>query len=430
MHSNYVFVVDANRRPLNPVHPAKSRKILNKGNASVLRMYPFTIILHRVVDETTIKPLTLRLDPGSKVTGIALVIEETDEVIWVAELEHRGQAIKKDLDSRRASRCNRRNRKTRYRAPRFLNRKRKKGWLAPSLMHRVLTTETWVNRIIRYAPVTQINMELVKFDMQKMQDPEISGVEYQQGSLYGYEVREYLLEKWGRECAYCGEKNVPLQIEHIVPKSKGGSNRVSNLTLSCECCNQKKGNKPIEEFLNKDHYKAEKIKSQAKRPLKDAASVNATRWELFNTLSSILPTKTFSGAYTKATRIQCGFKKEHYIDAACAGGTQLLTFKTNQPLRIKSTGHGRRQMSVPDKYGFPRTTRTHQQEFFGFRTGSIVRAIVKKGKKVGEYVGRVAVRATGSFNITTKSGTVQGISHKYCQPIHKKDGYSYGFHGD
>jgi 5-methylcytosine-specific restriction endonuclease McrA len=84
-------------------------------------------------------------------------------------------------------------------------------------------------------------MELVKFDTQLMENPDISGIEYQQGELAGYEVREYLLEKWGRKCAYCSETDLPLQIEHIIPRSRGGSDRVSNLTLACEGCNRLKG---------------------------------------------------------------------------------------------------------------------------------------------------------------------------------------------
>jgi len=130
----------------------------------------------------------------------------------------------------------------RYRAPRFLNCGNKaKGWLAPSLQHRVDTTVAWVNRFQQLVPVAGIAQELVRFDMQVMENPEISGVEYQQGTLAGYEVREYLLNKWNRECSYCGAKDVPLQIEHIHSKACGGSNRVSNLALACQPCNQKKG---------------------------------------------------------------------------------------------------------------------------------------------------------------------------------------------
>src|SRR5690606_33472877 len=113
------------------------------------------------------------------------------------------------LLSRRQSRRSRRNRKTRYRPARFLNRTRPEGWLPPSLMSRVHNITTWANRLYKFTPMTHIAMELVKFDMQAMQNPEISGMEYQQGELAGYEVREYLLEKWNRKCAYCGAKDTP-----------------------------------------------------------------------------------------------------------------------------------------------------------------------------------------------------------------------------
>ena len=109
---------------------------------------------------------------------------------------------------------------------------------------RIGNTLTWVARLRRACPVSAFSQELVKFDLQKIENPEISGVEYQQGTLAGYELREYLLEKWGRKCAYCGKEDAPLQIEHIHPKARGGSDRVSNLTLACEPCNRRKGTRP------------------------------------------------------------------------------------------------------------------------------------------------------------------------------------------
>ncbi len=225
-----VFVLDTNKQPLAPCHPARARQLLGKGKAAVYCRYPFTIILKREVKEADSQPFRLKIDPGSKTTGMAILNYRTGEVVWAAELQHRGWQIKSALDSRRAIRRSRRNRKTRYRKPRFNNRRRPKGWLPPSLMSRVYNIETWVARLRRYCPITAISLELVRFDTQAMVNPEISGIEYQQGELFGYEVREYLLEKFGRKCAYCGAENIPLQVEHIIPKTCGGSNRVSNLT--------------------------------------------------------------------------------------------------------------------------------------------------------------------------------------------------------
>lgn len=422
---NYVFVVDTNKQQLNPVTPKQARKLLEKGKAAVFRQYPFTLILKTAIDNPTIRPLTLKLDPGSKVTGIALL--DGENVVWAAQLEHRGYQIKDALLSRRQLRRSRRNRKTRYRKARFDNRKRSDNWLPPSLEHRILTTVTWVKRLMRYAPITELWIEKVKFDMQQMQNPEISGIEYQQGTLWGYQVREYLLEKWSRECTYCGKKDVSLQIEHIQPKSKGGSNRVSNLCLACEKCNQKKGNKQVEEFLRKKPEQIQKIKSQSRKPLQEATVVNATRNKLVKVLRLLLPTKTATGAQTKYNRIKLNLDKQHWIDAACVGDVENLKFLTTQPLKIKCNGHGTRQMCGTDKFGFPNRHRTNKQIHFGFQTGDIIKAVVTKGKKVGEYVGRVLCRATGSFDIATNAKRISGISHKYCSAIHKKDGYSYGF---
>lgn len=423
--SNFSLVVDTNRQPLDPIHPAKARILLSSGKAAILRRFPFTIILKEAVNLPT-QAIELKLDPGSKTTGIALVSNQ--KVFWAGELTHRGQAIKDALLSRHHLRRSRRNRKTRYRAPRFLNRARPDGWLTPSLQHRVDTTLTWVKRLIKFAPITTITQELVKFDFQKLENPEISGVEYQQGELRGYEVREFLLEKWERQCTYCGIKNVPLQIEHIIAKSRGGSNKISNLCLACEPCNLKKGTQPVEQFLSDKPELLKQILVQAKRSLKDAAAVNSTRWKLFNSLKELgLSVTTGSGGLTKFNRRRLNLPKTHWIDAACVGKIKGLKLLTNQPLVIKANGHGTRQMCRTDKFGFPIRYVPRWKFVNGFQTGDIVKAVVTKGKKVGTYFGRIAVRSSGSFNLSTKTGLVQGISHKYCTTIHRKDGFNYSF---
>ncbi|GGA25900.1 hypothetical protein CYANOKiyG1_41790 [Okeania sp. KiyG1] len=130
---------------------------------------------------------------------------------------------------------------------------------------------TWVKRLIKFSPVESISMELVRFDTQLIQNPEIKGIEYQQGELAGYELREYLLEKWGPRCASTsGKTNTPLEIEHIHPKSKGGSDRVSNLTVACTKCNQIKSNQDVKDFLSGKPELLKRILTQAKSPLKDA----------------------------------------------------------------------------------------------------------------------------------------------------------------
>jgi 5-methylcytosine-specific restriction endonuclease McrA len=422
--SNFIFVLDTEKRPLNPVQPGLARRLLKSKKAAVFLRYPFTIIL-KVAVTATVESITLKLDPGSKTTGIALL--QGEKVIFGAELTHRGQSVKASLESRRSLRRGRRNRHTRYRQAGFLNRTRKEGWLAPSLQHRVETTLTWVNKLRRLAPIGLIVQELVRFDLQQLENPEISGVEYQQGELQGYEVREYLLNKWNRKCAYCDTENVPLQVEHIHPKAQGGSNRISNLCLACSKCNQKKGTQDIKQFLAKKSDILNRILAQAKRPLKDAAAVNSTRWALFFRLKETgLSVLTGSGGLTKFNRTRLKLPKTHWLDAACVGQTESLSVVTSKPLLIKATGHGTRQMCRTDKFGFPSRYVPRNKFVKGFQTGDIVKAVVTSGKKIGEYVGRVAVRSTGSFNISA-SELVQGISHKYCKTVHRKDGYSYSF---
>jgi hypothetical protein len=269
---NYVFVLDCEKKPLDPCHPARARKLLQVGRAAVFRCFPFTIILKRCkVAESVTHAYRLKIDPGSRVTGLALVQEAQNRVIWVAEIEHRGRKITKLMQKRAHLRRLRRSRKTRFRQPRFRNRSRAEGWLPPSLQSRVANIQTWVERLQRYCPIVAVFIELPKFDSQKLTNPEINGIEYRQGELQGYEIREYLLEKWNRTCAYCGQAGVFLEIEHIIPRSRGGSDRVSNLTLSCRPCNQKKGNRTAAEFGHPH------IQAQAGMPLRDMAAVNTMR---------------------------------------------------------------------------------------------------------------------------------------------------------
>lgn len=394
-----VFVLDTNKQPLDPVHPGRARMLLSQGKAAVFRRYPFTIILKQSVPNPEVQPLRLKIDPGAKTTGMAIINDVTGEIVWAAELQHRGFQIRDAIHSRRGIRHGRRNRHTRYRPSRFDNRRRQPGWLPPSLQSRVENISTWVERLRKLCPLVALSQELLKFDTQLMQNSDISGIQYQQGTLAGYELREYLLEKWNRQCAYCQVKDVPLQIEHIVPRSKGGSNRVSNLCLACTQCNQKKGNQDIKDFLALEPDLLKQVLGQAKRPLADTAAVNATRWELYRRLQqSELKIEVGTGGRTKFNRTIQGLEKTHWIDAACVGAStpEKLLINGIKPLSITAKGHGTRQQCRTDKYGFPTRHCSRTKFHFGFQTGDTVKAIVTKGKKIGVYVGRIATRATAT----------------------------------
>lgn len=427
-----VFVLDKRKSPLTPCSEKRARLLLARGRAVVVRVYPFTIRLKDRVGGT-VQPITLKTDPGSKVTGIAVVREngQKQHVLALMELQHRGRQISKSLEQRRGFRRRRRN-QLRYRAPRFLNRSKPKGWLAPSLQHRVDTTLSLVKRLQAWVPITSISQELVRFDTQKMDNPDISGVEYQQGTLLGYEIREYLLEKWGRECAYCADTDTPLQIEHIVPKANGGSNRISNLTLACHPCNQEKGRQSLANFfatskrLKQHQGRLERVLIQCKKPLRDASAVNSTRWALYQALKATgLPVAVATGGRTKYNRNRLGVPKTHALDAACVGEFEQLIGWKMPTLSIKATGRGSYKRTRLTKHGFPRGYLMRQKRVHGFQTGDMVTAIVPKGAKEGTWLGRVAVRKTGSFNIQTINGAIQGISHKHCAVTQKADGYGY-----
>lgn len=434
-----VFVLDKKKNPLMPCTEKRARLLLQRGRAVIVRIYPFTIRLKDRVSGD-MQEIRLGIDPGSKTTGLMLAreseeinadsgeIKRTRYVLFLAELEHRGESIRETLTSRRAMRRNRRGRHTPYRKARFLNRGNKnKGWLAPSLQHRVDTVVSWVRRLQCWVPIKSISQELVRFDMQVMQNPEISGIEYQQGTLAGYELKEYLLEKWGRQCAYCEAKNVPLQVEHIHPKARGGSNRVSNLTLACAPCNTAKNAQSAAIFLAKKSQRLEKILAQAKKPLNDAAAVNSTRLALYHTLKmSQLPVETGTGGLTKWNRSILGIPKSHALDALCVGKVDVVKNWQSPTLTIQAMGRGCYQRTRLTAHGFPRGYLMRKKSVNGFQTGDMVYANIPKGVKSGAYVGRVAVRASGYFNIqTAQHNVIQGVSHRHCKLIQKADGYGY-----
>nr|WP_280923692.1 RNA-guided endonuclease IscB [Streptomyces roseochromogenus] len=429
-----VFVLDKHHQPLMPCTPARARKLLKQGRAVVHRHTPFVIRLkERTISSSEVTGVELGIDPGSRFTGIALFrthgkpMETVRHGLFAIELAHRGGAISNRLTARATLRRARRQRNLRYRAPCSSNRARPEGWLAPSLRHRVDTTSAWVDRIARWAPVRTVHVEQVAFDTQAMSaDRFASDAEYVHGTLQGMEVREYLLAKWNRTCTYCGATGVPLNIDHIHPRSRGGSDRISNLTLACIPCNEQKGNKPVEEFLKKKPALLSKVLQQAKAPLRDPAAVNATRCALIQTLkASHQDVRPSSGGRTKWNRERTATPKTHTLDALCVGALESVARHPGTVLVVTATGRGTYRRTTPDRYGFPRLNLPRAKQQFGFATGDLVRANVPTGKKQGRHTGRVAVRATGNFNIKTDHGLVQGIHHRHIRLLQRADGYGY-----
>jgi len=303
-----VFVLNKNGKPLMPCKPAKARHLLEAGKAKVVRSRTsFAIQLLWDCEDYT-QDITLGVDAGYSTVGFSAVSD--DRELIAGELKLRDN-IKRLLEKRAAYRRTRRSRKW-HREPRFNNRGKEKGWLAPSIQHKLDSHIMLIDKLKGILPITRIIIEIASFDTQKMQNPEISGVEYQQGELQGYEVREYLLEKFNHRCAYCGKTDVPLEIEHIVPRSRGGSDRVSNLTIACRECNQAKGNQTAEEFG------CSKMQAKADKTLKATAFMNVVRSRLVDLLKC---NHTF-GYITKHNRIKFGLEKSHATDAFVIAGAE------------------------------------------------------------------------------------------------------------
>jgi hypothetical protein len=309
-----VYVLNMRGKPLMPTAPKKARILLKEGKAKVVKRTPFTIQLKYATGETK-QEIILGVDSGYENIGLSAVTITKE--VYSADVKLRTDIVKLNSE-RKQYRGARRYRKTWYRQPRFLNRKIPDGWLAPSIQHKLDSHIKIIYKVKKILPVSCIVVEVASFDAQKLINPEISGIEYQQGELQGYEIREYLLEKFERKCAYCGKTAVPMEIEHIVPKSRGGSDRVSNLTISCRRCNQEKGNRTAEEFGHPE------VQEQAKEPLKSTAFMNNIRWKLVNMLNC----RYTYGHITKHNRIKLGLEKSHINDAfVIAGGkTQERVF--------------------------------------------------------------------------------------------------------
>ena len=420
-----VLVINKQKQPCNTISAAYARILLFSKQAVIYKRIPFTIRLRN--DNAVLKNrnYTIKIDPGSRTTGVAIT-DDKDSVVMLAELEHRGHIIKRNLDSRRAVRNSRRQRKTRYRKARFDNRTRPKGWLAPSVKSRADNVINFIKKYKKIINITKVMIENVSFDVAQMSsETKLWGIDYQQGNLYNKNLKEFIFSKTKGRCSYCGGKAT--EIDHVIPRSNGGTNSTYNLVASCRSCNEKKSNLSLKEFgklMNKDYSQLE-----PKKLPKDATIVQSARNYMVKEIAKLVPDTTTHDAWlTKYNRDQLGLPKQHYYDALSVGETPTkFNFLTDKILQISAKGRGSRQMCSMDKFGFPRTSAKASKSVKGFQTGDIVKAIVPFGSKAGEYLGKVAVRSSGSFNIQTKTKVIQGIGYRYCHIVQRSDGYSYDY---
>lgn len=302
-----VYVLNMRGKPLMPTSPRKARKLLKNGKAKVVKLTPFTIQMMQSTGET-VQPVTLGVDSGFKHIGISAVSEKKE--LYASEVILRDDIVKL-ISERSMYRRNRRNRKTWYRKPRFLNRSKPKGWLAPSIQNKFDTHVKVIEQVKRILPVTEVVIEVASFDIQKIKNPDITGKEYQNGEQSGFwNVREYILHRDGHICQHCKsrKKDIVLNVHHLKSRQTGGD-RPDNLITLCKSCHDK-------------FHKGEiQLKIKSSKGFKAEAFMTMVRWRLLEKISG---TPTY-GYLTKSRRIEVGIPKSHVNDAfVIAGGINQL----------------------------------------------------------------------------------------------------------
>jgi len=311
-----VYVLNKHNNPLMPCTPRKARLLLRDKKAKVVKKYPFTIQL-LYGSSGYRQPITLGIDTGSKTIGLSATTENHE--LYSAEVILRND-ISDNITTKRQMRRTRRNR-LRYRKPRFLNRvsTKKKGWLPPSTQHKIDTHKFMVEQVHKLLPVSNIIVETAAFDIQKINNPNISGSQYQQGNQHGFwNTREYVLFRDGHTCQLCKGKSKDkiLNVHHIVFRSHGGTDKPNNLITLCNTCHSPKNHKKGGILWQWMENGKKVIKTY-----KDATFMSIMRWSFYNWLKdNYVDVSMTYGYITKNVRISNNLPKEHYIDAYCIAG--------------------------------------------------------------------------------------------------------------
>ena len=386
-----VYVLDINGQPLMPTtRHGKVRHLLKENKAKVVKRCPFTIqLLYKSTPYT--QPITLGVDAGSKHIGLSATMEA--KVLYESDVELRNDIVGL-LATRRENRRARRNRKTRYRKPRFLNRKKDKGWLAPSIRQKIESHLTVIDNITKILPITNIIVEVASFDIQKIKNPSIAGTDYQEGEQLGFwNVREYVLFRDGHTCQCCHgkSKDKVLNVHHIESRKTGG-NAPNNLITLCETCHT-------------GYHKGTVIlPTTIKRGMKfkDAIFMGIMRWAFYSKLKDIyipqgIEVSLTYGYITKNTRIKYYLPKEHYIDARCISGHPLAISDGTYYYQKKVRCHNRQIHKNTILKGGVRKLNQAPYMVKGFR---LFDKVSYQGKEYFIF-GR---RQSGFFDIRTLSG--------------------------
>jgi hypothetical protein len=358
--SQPVYVLHQNGTPLMPTTLAKARHLLEAGKAVVASHNPFTIRL-TVPSGRHVQPVIVGVDLGAKVVGLGAVAN--GQTLYQGEVALRDN-VHRRMDRRSMYRRARRGRKCRYRAPRFDNRaaSRRKGRLPPTIRSKVDTTVKVVRRIATFLPVSLIRVEVANFDTQAMQagKGKLPGWAYQRGEQYGWEnVKMYVRARDKYRCQYCDVVMPPdLEVDHIVPRSRGGSNRPANLVAACHDCNAKKGNQTAIEFGHPE------VARRARRSLRAAAHTQTGKTATLEALSEIAPVEKTYGYITKPDREAMGLPKTHYYDAVvvASGSQPVAVLDSYEAMRAVARGAYRQR-----KGDHSHLVASLPQEVFGFR---------------------------------------------------------------
>ena len=306
-----VYVINKHGKPLMPCSPRKARILLKNGKAKVVKREPFTIQL--IYGSSGYRQnITLGVDSGSKHVGLSATTEKKE--LYAGDLELRNDIVDL-LATRRQNRRTRRNR-LRYREPRFDNRvkSKHKGWLAPSIEHKIQSHLTIIDTLHRILPITKIVVEVASFDTQKLKNHNIANEEYQQGNLLGFwNVREYVLFRDNHTCQACkGKSKCNILNVHHIESRKTGGNAENNLVTLCEVCHDKYHKGLIKQIWERG------------KNYRDGAFMGIMRWAFYERLKETYENVSMTYGYiTKNTRIQSGLPKDHYIDARCISGIPL-----------------------------------------------------------------------------------------------------------
>ncbi len=387
----FVYVLNRHSQPLMPCQPRKARLLLKAGKAKVLRMVPFTIQL--LYGSSGYKQeVMLGVDAGTRHLGISATTEK--KVLFEVEVKPRTD-IQVLLSSRQQFRRARRNRKTRYRKARFLNRKKPEGWLAPSVQHRVDAHVKTVKLVHKLLPVSKTTLEVAQFDIQKLRNPEIAGKEYQEGPQLGFwNVREYVLFRDNHCCQWCQgkSKDLILNVHHIESRKTGGDSPDNLITL-CETCH---------DLIHHTHQELKMTRKS--KSFRDATHMGILRWKIYEQVKALFPNVHLTYGYiTKHTRITHELEKSHLVDARCISGNPKAASDGTWHL-IRMVRRNNRQLhKATIRLGGKRQRNTAPKYVHGFRLFDCV----KYQGKVCFVFGR---RRSGYFDLRTLDGVKMNAS--------------------